>query len=263
MHAVETQPGDLRPLAKSVAVVTGGSEGIGLGIAEALAAAGAAVVMVSRRQGAVQEAEQQLTSRGHTAVGMAGDVRDGERIADVIARTESRFGGVDVLVNAAGGSFGDGFRRGPLLELDAEDLVEAYRLNAVGAFVTTKAVVSALRRRGGGSIVHISSIAAHHAAPGMGAYGAAKAGLNSLIRSLAGELAPLIRVNAVAPGHVDTPRTAARRDEAKRSRQLAETPMGRYGTPADVAGAVLYLTSPAASWVTGEVITVSGGLRGE
>lgn len=256
-------PGSLFGLAGKVAVVTGATEGIGRGIAEVLGRAGAKIAVTSRREQAVTEAAKSLRDSGIEALGVAADVRDESSVADLVRQVYGQFGGIDVLVNSAGGSFGDSFGRGPVLSLRPEDLVESYRLNVVGTFIAAKAVAPVMREQGSGSVVNISSVAAYSAASGMAAYGAAKAAVNSLTRSMARELAPGIRVNAVAPGHIDTPRTSARRDAAKRARQLAETPMGRYGTPADVAGAVLYLASAASSWVTGEVIVVSGGMTGD
>lgn len=255
-----TGPGPAGVLNGQVAVVTGGTDGIGLGVALALGRAGARVVVCSRRPDAVAAAERRLGDLGVAAAGLAADVRDPDRMHVVAARAADRFGALDILVNCAGGSFGDRFRRAPLMELDAEDMLEAYRANTVGAFIAAKAAVPAMRAGQGGCIVFISSVVARHISAGMAAYGAAKAALDHLTRSLAHELAPAIRVNAVAPGHIDTPRTAARRDAGKRARQMAETPMGRYGTPEDVAGAVVYLASPAAAWVTGEVVNVTGGL---
>jgi gluconate 5-dehydrogenase len=250
-------------LAGKVAIVTGGSEGIGRGIAEALGRAGAAVAVASRREAAVAAAERELAGLGLHALGVATDVRDESSVADLVSSVRKRFGGIDILVNSAGGSFGDSFDRGPVLQLRPEDLIEGYRLNVVGTFICVKAVAPEMLARGGGSVVNIGSMAAYSAARGMASYGATKAAVNSLTKSMARELAPDIRVNVVAPGHIDTPRTNARRDPAKRARQLAETPMGRYGTPDDVAGAVIYLASPAASWVTGEVIRIAGGMGGE
>ncbi|GIH17794.1 SDR family NAD(P)-dependent oxidoreductase [Rugosimonospora africana] len=250
-------------LAGKVAIVTGGTEGIGRGIAEVLGRAGAQVAVASRREDAVAATERELVDLGIDALGMATDVRDVPSVAGLIGAVRDRFGGIDILVNSAGGSFNDSFDRGPILQLRSEDLIEGYRLNVVGTFICTKAVVPEMLARGGGSVVNIGSMAAYSAARGMASYGATKAALNSLTRSMARELAPDIRLNVVAPGHIDTPRTNSRRDAAKRARQLAETPMGRYGTPEDVAAAVMYLVSPAASWVTGEVIRIAGGMGGE
>lgn len=249
-------------LVGQVAVITGGSEGIGRGIAEAMGLAGATVVVTSRRESAVAAAEKELAALGIEAAGIAADVRDEASVGALVRTVADRFGGIDVLVNSAGGSFNEDFGRGPVLELRPEDLLEAYRLNVVGSFIAIKAAAPYLSARNG-SVVNIGSVAAYAAARGMAAYGAAKAAAHALTKSMARELAPAIRVNAVAPGHIDTPRTNSRRDEAKRARQLAETPMGRYGTPEDVAGAVVYLASPAAKWVTGTVVNVTGGTAGD
>lgn len=249
-------------LAGQVAVVTGGSDGIGRGVAIAMGRAGAQLAVTSRRASAVADAAKELTDLGIDAIGVSSDVRDETSVANLMAAVQDRFGGIDILVNSAGGSFSEDFERGPILQRSPVDLIEVYRLNVVGSFICIKAAAPILSERGG-SVVNIGSMGAWAPARGMAAYGAAKAALHALTKSMARELAPEIRVNAVAPGHIDTPRTNARRDEAKRARQMAETPMGRYGTPDDVAGAVVYLASPAASWVSGEVICVTGGTRTE
>ena len=249
-------------LAGQVVIVTGGSEGIGRGVAEAMGRVGAKVAVTSRRESAVAAAERELSELGIDALGVAADVRDEASVANLTQAVVDRFGGIDILVNSAGGSFNEDFERGPILELRPEDLLEAYRLNVVGSFICVKAAAPHLLARNG-SVINIGSMAAWSAARGMAAYGASKAAAHALTKSMARELAPGIRVNAVAPGHIDTPRTNSRRDEAKRARQIAETPMARYGTPEDVAAAVIYLASPAASWMTGEVIRVAGGMGGE
>jgi len=249
-------------LAGQVAIITGGSEGIGRGIAQEMGRAGAKVVVTSRREEKVAAAEKELTAAGIEALGIAADVRDESSVAALMSAVAERFGGIDVLVNSAGGSFNEDFGRGPVLELSPDDLLEAYRLNVIGNFICIKAAAPYLRERHG-SVVNIGSMAAYSAARGMAAYGASKAAAHALTKSMARELAPGIRVNAVAPGHIDTPRTNSQRDEAKRARQIAETPMARYGTPEDVAAAVIYLASPAASWQTGTVITLAGGMAGD
>ena len=249
-------------LAGQVTVVTGGSDGIGRGVAIAMGKAGAKVAVTSRRESVVATVAKELNDLGIDAIGVRSDVRDETSVANLMATVADRFGGVDILVNSAGGSFNEDFERGPILQLSGHDLLEVYRLNVVGSFNCIKAAAPNLLDRGG-SVVNIGSMGAWASATGMAAYGASKAALHALTKSMARELAPGIRVNAVAPGHIDTPRANSRRDEAKRARQLAETPMARYGTPDDVAGAVIYLASPAASWVTGEIITVGGGMRGE
>src|SRR5487761_2213757 len=134
-----------------VAVIAGGTDGIGLGIAKALSEAGARVVVASRRQAMCEQAEQAIRSAGGEALGVAADVTDEATVANLFARTVETFGGVDVLVNCAGGSFSDKFRRARLLELGATDLIESYRLNVVSAFLCSTAAYSLMQERGGGS----------------------------------------------------------------------------------------------------------------
>lgn len=246
-------------LAGRVAAVTGGTEGIGLGVARRLGRDGAALVVASRRQEAVDRALDGLRADGCTAIGLTADVRDDEDVRRLVAAADERFGRLDILVNNAGGSFGDRFRRGPLTNLEPGDLVEAFRLNVVGAFTCAKAAAPLLRRDGEGVIVNIASMSAFRASPPMAAYGASKAAMVSLTQSMAQEWAPQIRVNAVAPGHIDTPRVSGRRSEERLSRMLGSIPLGRLGTPEDVAGAVAYLAGPSARWVTGTVLQVHGG----
>jgi NAD(P)-dependent dehydrogenase (short-subunit alcohol dehydrogenase family) len=246
-------------LGNKVAVVTGGTEGIGYAIAEILGRAGARVVVTSRRAEAVAATATKFRDQGIEALGVATDVRDTEAVSNLMSSAVEKFGGVDILVNTAGGSFGDSFTRGPLLGLEANDFLESYRLNVVGAFLCAGAAVPIMREGGGGCIVNISSLASHDPAQGMAAYGASKAALNNLTRSMAKEWAPEVRVNAVAPGHIDTPRTSANRSPERVAVQVAEIGLGRFGMPEDVANGVLYLVSPAGAWLTGVVLDVDGG----
>lgn len=242
-----------------VAIITGGTEGIGRGIAEILGRAGAAVSVASRREEAVAETATTFCAQGIDAFGVATDIRDPDAVENLVRQTVGHFGGVDILVNTAGGSFGDDFNRGPILELEPNDFLESYRLNVVGAFLCARAAVPAMRTRGGGVVVNISSVAGHDTAQGMAAYGASKAALNSLTRSMAKEWAPDIRVNAVAPGHIDTPRTNAGRSPERMASHTAEIALKRFGTPVDVGNAVLYLVSPAGAWQTGVILDIGGG----
>jgi NAD(P)-dependent dehydrogenase (short-subunit alcohol dehydrogenase family) len=247
-------------LSGRVGVVTGGSTGIGRGIAEALGSGGAKVVIASRTAETVAEAEAALAAAGIDVLGVPADVRDENSVATLFQTVRERFGRLDILVNSAGGAFGDSFDRGPLRALTAGDLVEAYRSNVVGAFLCSKAAVPLMKEDGGGNIVHISSVAGRAAAPNlMGAYGASKAALNNLTRTMALEFAPDVRVNAVLPGHVDTPRTRAARTPARLAAALADSASGRLGTVADIGAAVCYLCSPAGSWVNGILFDIDGG----
>lgn len=248
-------------LSGKVAIVTGGTDGIGFGIAKALGAAGVKVVVASRRPEMCQRAEEALVAAGAESVGVPTDVTREETIANLFSQTADRFGGVDILVNCAGGSFSDKFRRARLLELGAEDLIEAFRLNVVSSFLCSSMAYPLMQSRGGGSIVNISSVGGDNAgAAGMfAAYGASKAALNHITRSLASEFAPLIRVNGVLPGLIDTPRTSASRTPERHASQVSEIALGRIGVPDDVAGTVLFLASPLASWITGALWRVDGG----
>ena len=256
-----TQSGADFGLSGKVAVVTGGTDGIGFGIAEALAAAGAKVVVASRRAEMCQRAEEALTSGGAESLGVPTDVTSEETIANLFSQTTDRFGGVDILVNCAGGSFSDKFRRARLLELSGDDLIEAYRLNVVSSFLCSSVAYPLMQSRGGGSIINVSSVGGESTGPaGMfAAYSASKAALNHLTRSLASEFAPLIRVNAVLPGLIDTPRTSAARTPEQTASQVSNIALGRIGRPDDVASTVLFLASPLASWITGALWRVDGG----
>ena len=242
-----------------VAVVTGGTEGIGAAIAREFGRAGARLVVTSRRDEAVEKMAAELETEGVETLGVAADVRDEAAVERVFDSTVERFGSVDVLVNNAGGSFGDRFNRGELLSLSGDDFIEAYRLNLVGTFLCSKAAAPIMQKGGGGSIVHVSSMAAYQVEGNMGAYGAAKAAVMNLTTAMAHEWAPTVRVNALAPGHIDTPRVSARRSPERVQRLLGDISLGRMGTPEDVAHAARYLASPAAAWVTGSVIRVDGG----
>jgi NAD(P)-dependent dehydrogenase (short-subunit alcohol dehydrogenase family) len=239
-----------------VVVVTGGTDGIGLGIASAFARAHAKVVICSRSIDKVRNAESLLNELGSEILAMAIDVREPSAVAELFAATEERFGGLDVLVNNAGGSFSDTFTRAPLLSLAGSDLLEAFRLNVVGGFNCVQLAVPMMRARGAGTIINITSVAAEGVSGAMGAYGASKAALNNVTRTMAEEFAPEIRVLGVAPGAIATPRTAA--DHAG---SVGRILMGRVGTPDDVANLVCFLASSAAAWMTGTVVHLDGGKR--
>ncbi len=234
-----------------VAVVTGGSRGIGAAIARELGSAGARVAVNyrSRREGAETVAGE------IDGVALAADVADpGEALA-LIERVESELGDVDVLVNNAG------ITRDTLIaRMSDDDWEQVIDTNLRGAFNTCRAVSRKMLRRRAGSIVNLTSVVGLHGNPGQANYAASKAGIIGLTKALARELGTRgVRVNAVAPGYIDTELTNVLSEEIRGS-ILGNTPLGRLGRPEDVAAAVRFLSSDAAAFVTGEVLLVDGGL---
>ena len=238
-----------------VAVVTGSGQGIGRAIAWGLADHGCDVVLNARRIDDLETTAAGVRERGRRALIVAVDIRDlSETIGD---RTIAEFGRLDIWVNNVGGSDEKATRA--LIDTADDTFRAQLELNLTSAFQGCKA--AAARMGPGGAIVNISSGAGTRGSPFTGPYAAAKAGMNNMTQTLALELAPNIRVNAVAPGPVVT--EAFREtltDDADKLAEIAATiPLGRMGTPDDIAGAVVYLASDAASWVTGQLILVAGG----
>lgn len=247
-------------LSGTVALVTGSTAGIGLGIARALGRAGARVVVTSRRSAAVERVTDELVAEGIAADGTAADVRLPEDVEALMRFVQDRAGRLDVLVNCAGGSFGDSYRSGPLVDMAPEDFLESYRANVVSAFLCSHAALAHLRRSGRGAIVNVASMSPYGGvARGMGTYAAAKAGLVTMTRTMAYEWAPQVRVNAVAPGVIDTPRTTAARSPELLERLKTEVVLGRLGTPEDVGWCVCHLAGAGAQWMTGTVVELDGG----
>jgi len=229
------------------ALVTGGSRGIGRAIALELGRAGATVVVGYR--GGKDEAEAVAAEIGGRAV--QADVADPEAARALVEEA----GDLDILVNNAGIT-----RDGLLARMPDEDWRDVIETNLSAMFYTCRAVARPMMKRRGGSIVNISSIVGVHGNPGQTNYAAAKAGIIGFTKSLARELGSRgVRANVVAPGYVSTQLTNVLPDEAKDA-MLAATPLGRLGDPADIAGAVRFLCSDDASFITGEVLLVDGGL---
>ena len=237
-----------------VAVVTGSGQGIGRAIAWGLADAGCDLVINARRIDDLEVTAAGVRERGREVLIVAGDIRNlSEELAD---RAMERFGRLDIWVNNVGGS--DEKTTRTLIDTPDDVFRAQLELNLTSAFQGAKA--AAKRMGPGGSIVNISSGAGMRGSPYTGPYAAAKAGMNNLSETLALELAPDIRVNTVAPGPVATEAFSEVLNTDGQHDSIAATiPLGRIGRPDDIAGAVLYLVSDAASWVTGQLILVAGG----
>lgn len=242
-------------LTSRVAVVTGASRGIGLGIARRFVAEGARVCITGRNETALDAAVAELGGPAH-AMAVSGRGDDEAHRADVVARVTEAFGPVDLLVN----NIGINPAYGPLVDLDLGAARKMMDVNVLG----TLGWVQAVRAGGGlkapgGAIVNISSVTGRTVSPGIDFYGVTKAAINHLTACLAAELAPQVRVNAVAPAVVKT-RFATALYEGREDDVAAVYPLKRLGVPADVAGAVLFLCSPDADWLTGQTLTLDGGL---
>jgi NAD(P)-dependent dehydrogenase (short-subunit alcohol dehydrogenase family) len=238
-----------------VAVVTGSGQGIGRAIAWGLADFGCDVVLNARRVSDLEETAAGVGERGRRALIVDGDIRN---FSDVVARRAvEEFGRLDIWVNNVGGS--DEKATSSLIDTPDDTFRAQLELNLTSAFQGCKAAATHMTH--GGTIVNISSGAGTRGSPSTGPYAAAKAGLNNLTQTLALELAPNIRVNGVAPGPVVTEafREILTNDPAKLAEIAASVPLGRTGTPDDIAAAVVYLASDAAAWVTGQLILVAGG----
>lgn len=238
-----------------VAVVTGAGRGIGRACALALAEAGADVVVAARTAADVEEVAELARAVGRRAEPVSFDVMELDRLGELVDLARTRLGGVDLLVNNAGGSFPR-----PLLDTSAASFERAFRFNVTTALELTKQAVPAMLERGGGSVVNISSAIGRMADRGFAAYGTAKAALSHLTRLMACDLAPHIRVNAIAVGSIATSALEmVLTDDDLRRRMEEATPLRRLGRPEDIAAAVLYLCSDAGSFLTGKVLEVDGG----
>jgi 3-oxoacyl-[acyl-carrier protein] reductase len=239
-----------------VALVTGASRGIGRAIAEHLGAAGHRVaVNYHSSPGAAEEVVEVITSNGGEAIAVGADVGDPEAISAMIADVGERLGPIEILVNNAGIT-----RDGLVMRMGVEDWDDVLATNLRSAFLCTKAALRGMLRAKWGRIVNIASVSGIAGNPGQANYAAAKAGLIGFTKSVAKEVGSRgITVNAVAPGFIDTDMTADLGD-AVREAAIPQITLGRFGTPQEIASAVGYLASDTASYITGQVIVVDGGM---
>lgn len=240
----------------AVALVTGASRGIGLAVARALAESGHRLVLTAREPAALEAVVAGLRADGVQAVGCAGGVADSGRAQACVALAVQEFGRLDVLVNNAATNV----PYGALMDVDLAAWRAAFTVNVEAALRLTQLAWRAWMSEHGGAVVNICTEGASHVGPNVGAYGTSKAALLHLTAQLAGELAPLVRVNSVSPGLIRTEMARFVWDGAE-ERLAASLPLGRIGEPEDVARAVAWLVSDAAEWVTGADLLVDGGTR--
>lgn len=240
-----------------VAIVTGGSRGIGRAIVKALAAEGARVAVVYRGSKEAAEAlVQEVTQAGGTAAAYQVDVADGAAVQSCVEAVEKGWGPVTILVNNAGVIHDDLFVR-----LEPEAWHKVISTNLGGTYNFCRAVAYGMMKQRKGRIINVSSVAAEHVNMGQTNYAASKGAINAFTRALAVELAPRgVTVNAIAPGFIETDMSAAVRNKAGDVIEKKYIPMKRLGQPEDIARVALFLASDDASYITGQVLTVDGGL---
>lgn len=244
-------------LAGKVAVVTGASRGIGRAVAVAFAEAGADVAVAARSEGDLETLAKEIDALGRRALVVPTDVTKREDVESLIERTVAELGGLDVLVNNAGGS---NFTS-PLVGLRPAGWDKLRTLNLDSVFHATQLAAQKMLEHGGGSIIQMSSVAGIEGAPGLSPYSAAKGGVRLFTQAVAKELAGSgVRVNVIAPGWIDTPLNDwMTKDQAILQTVEATIPMGRIGRADEIVGAAIYLASDASSYVTGATLVVDGG----
>jgi 3-oxoacyl-[acyl-carrier protein] reductase len=242
-------------LAGKIALVTGASGGIGQAIAARLAADGADVALIGQSAERLAQAADKVRAAGRKAACYPCDVSQGGAVQETVAKATQEFGGLDVVVNNAGIT-----RDGLVMRMSEEDWDQVLSVNLKSVFLFTKAASRTMMKKRSGAIVNISSIIGLIGNAGQGNYSASKAGIIAFTKSMAKELASRnVRVNAVAPGFIETKMTAEMPEDLQK-KMLEAIPLGRYGKPEDVASVVSFLASEDAGYMTGQVLTVCGGL---
>lgn len=249
---------DLFDIQDRVAIVTGASRGIGLAIADALASAGAKVVLASRKQDALDAVAVQMRDQGYDVLPIAAHNGKKEDLRALVDKTVEAYGGLDIIVNNAATNP----HFGTLLESEDSMWQKTIEVNIMGNFWLTQAAVPAMRKRGGGKIINVASVNGLRPGSFQGIYSMTKAAVISITKTLAMELAgDNIQVNAIAPGLIKTKfAEAIWSNEAMLDTIVGRTPMGRIGEPHELTGIARYLASPASSFSTGQVYVVDGGI---
>jgi gluconate 5-dehydrogenase len=245
----------LNDLTGKVALITGGGSGLGRAMAWALACHGADIIIVDRDGATATACAVEIAEGAKVrAVGLVAEVSGEAQVETAVAEALRQFGHVDILINNAGHNI-----RKPMLEFTREEFDSLYNVHVRGSFLFCRALGPQMQQRRSGSIINIASILGMSAARNIAPYGAAKASLAQLARILAIEMAPFgVRVNAIAPGYIDTPLTRQHSPEVRRH-ITDHTPLGRFGEANELIGPVLFLASEASSFVTGTTLIVDGG----
>ena len=250
-------------LTGKVALVTGGTYGIGFAMATALAQAGAKIAFNARKGDGVKEAMEEYKKLGIDAKGYICDVTDEKAVEEMITRIEMELGVIDILVNNAGI-----IKRIPMHEMSQEDFRQVIDIDLIAPYIMAKAVIPAMIKKGGGKIINICSMMSELGRETVSAYASAKGGLKMLTKNIASEYGEYnIQCNGIGPGYIATPQTAPLRElQADGSKHpfdqfiLSKTPANRWGTPEDLAGPAVFLASPASDFVNGHILYVDGGI---
>lgn len=244
-------------LDNKIAIVTGASKGIGAAIAKHLAAEGASVIVnYSTSQAAAEKVVAEILSKGGNAIAVQADVSKKEDIGRLFTASKSAYGAIDILVNNAGI-----YHPSPIEDITEAHFHKQVDLNMLGLILTTQQALKYFNEQGG-SIINISSLVSTMAFPGLAVYNATKSAVDSITRTFSKELAPRnIRVNSVNPGMVETEGLHNTGMSEQSKSVAAMTPLGRIGTPDDIAPAVVFFASNDSSWITGETLFITGGLR--
>lgn len=243
-------------LTGKVAVVTGGGNGIGRASARILAQAGADVVIADMKQDDAQQVADEIETTGRRAIAIACNVGKEEQLQNLVERTLDVFGKLNILVNNVG--IGGGGRENPF-KITLADFERVYDINVFSTWRLCQLAVPHMKASSYGSIVNISSMSSINSSPDMSAYASSKAAINHMTANLAFDFAPEVRINAVAPGAIETQALASVLTPEIKERMLARTPLKRLGKAEDIAGAVLFLAAPVSAWITGQVLFVNGG----
>ncbi len=241
-----------------VALVTGGTYGIGMAMAKALGKAGAKIIFNARTAEKIKEAEKEYRDEGYDAYGYQCDVTIEKEVQKMVADISQKHGDVDILVNNAGI-----IKRIPALEMEVSEFKEVIDIDLVGPFIVSKAVAPGMIKRKAGKIINICSMMSELGRETVSAYAAAKGGLKMLTKNLACEWAEHnIQVNGIGPGYIATPQTAPLRTEGHPFNDfiISKTPAARWGNPEDLEGPVVFLASKASDFVNGHILYVDGGI---